>query len=136
MAGGQAARQGTGTDISTAEFTLVVHDCETDPAEQPTATEVFGFFRLPGDEHDDDSLVTASIVVPAGSPIARMAHQVRTGPDGRLTHKLDAVLRSNVARCPCAGTGCPALNDISLVLAMEHATGLKAAFLSGRGDFR
>ena len=115
-----------------------MHDCETGPDGQPTATEVFGFFRLPGDEHDDDSLVTASIVVPAGSRIARMAHQVSNGPDGRLTHKLDAVLRSNVTRCPCtAGTGCPALNDISLVLAMEHATGLKAAFLSGRGtDFR
>jgi hypothetical protein len=41
------ARQGKGTDISAADFTLVVHDCETGPDGQPTATEVFGLSGCP-----------------------------------------------------------------------------------------
>jgi hypothetical protein len=65
---------------------------------------------------------TASFVVPAGSPIARMAHQVNA--DSTLTRTAAAVLRSNVVHCPCTDrAGCPALNEMSLLLAMEQATG-------------
>jgi len=90
----------------------------------PTITEVFGYFRLPGEVHDDDTLQTAIVDVPAGSPIARMAHQVSTDPDGILTRKAGTMLRSNVARCPCTATDeCPALNEIRLLQAIEHAIG-------------
>lgn len=65
---GCPARQGQGTSIGAADFTLVVHDCDTGPDGRAATTEVFGYFRLPGEEHDNDSLETASIVMPALSP--------------------------------------------------------------------
>lgn len=118
------AQQGKGTDIDTADFILVVHDCVTGPDGHPTITEVFGYFRLPGEVHDDDTLLTAVVEVPAGSPIAEMARQVSADPDGILTRKAGAMLRSNAACCPCtARDGCPALNEIRLLQAIEHAIG-------------
>jgi hypothetical protein len=120
---GCPARVGNGTDISAADFTLIVEDCERGPDGQLTATEVFGYFRMP-EQDVCDLLQTASLVVPAASPIARIAHQVSGSPDGTLVQKAGVLLRGNVARCPCTFTvECPALNQTSLLLAMEKATG-------------
>jgi hypothetical protein len=120
---GCPARVGHGTDISAADFTLVAEDCERGPDGRLTATEVFGYFSLP-EQDACDLLQTASLVVPAGSPVARIAHQVSASPDGALAQKAGAILRSNIARCPCAATAeCPALDEVSLLLAMEKAAG-------------
>jgi len=120
------ARLGNGADIRVADFTFVVEDCDTGPDGRPTVTEVFGYFRQPGDEDDDHGMETASIVVPVGSPIARIAHQVGADPKGRLTQKTAAMLRGNVIRCSCTTRAeCPALSESSLLLAMEHALGLE-----------
>jgi hypothetical protein len=120
---GCPARVGHGTDISAADFTLIVEDCHGGPEGQLTATEVFGYFSLP-EQDACDLLQTASIVVPAGSPIARIAYRVSASPDGALVQKAGAILRSNIARCACAATAeCPALNEVSLLLAMEKAAG-------------
>jgi hypothetical protein len=117
------AWHGKGTDISAADFTLIVEDCERGPDGRLTATEVFGYFRLP-DQGAGDLVQTASIVVPVGSPIARLAHQLDTSPDGASAQITGAMLRGNVARCPCTATvECPALNETSLLLAMEKAAG-------------
>jgi len=119
---GCPARQGQGTSISAADFTLVVHDCDTGPDGRAATTEVFGYFRLPGEEHDNDSLETASIVMPALSPLACLVHLA--GADGILTRRAAAMLRSNVTRCPCtARAECPALNEASLLAAIEYAAG-------------
>jgi hypothetical protein len=96
---GCPAWQGKGTEISTAGFTLVVQDCERGSDGRPTATEIFGYFQLP-EQDADDLLQTASIVVPAGSPIAQMAHQISASPDGTLAQQAGAMLRGNVAGCP------------------------------------
>ena len=120
---GCPALVGNGTDISAADFTLIVEDCDGGPNGQLTATEIFGYFSLP-EQDTCDLLQTASIVVPAGSPIAQIAYRVSASPDGALAQKAGALLRGNVARCHCAATAeCPALNEVSLLLAMEKATG-------------
>ena len=58
---GCPARRGKGADTTTADFVLVADDCISGPDGQPTVTEVFGYFRLPGEEHDDDVLLTAGL---------------------------------------------------------------------------
>src|SRR5215472_12309337 len=78
------ARHGAGADVNVAHFVLVVDDCENGPCREPTSTDIFGYFRLPGDEHDDDSVITAGLFVPISSPIARLAHQVGADPHGPL----------------------------------------------------
>jgi hypothetical protein len=119
---GCPARRGKGADTTTADFVLVADDCISGPDGQPTVTEVFGYFRLPGEEHDDDVLLTAGLEVPAGSPAAAMAHGVSADP-GR-TRTAGMLLRRNVARCPCAARGdCPALDEARLLEALEHAAG-------------
>lgn len=123
---GCPAQHGKGTDISAADFILVVHDCECDRDGRPTTTEAFGYFRLPGDEHENDVLLTAGFEVPVGSPIARMAHQVSADTTGALIHIVGTMLRGNVAHCPCADKAeCPALNEIRLLEAMECAIELR-----------
>ena len=119
---GCPARHGNGADLSAASFILVVEDCERSPAGYPISTEVFGYFRLPGAAHDNDVVLTAGLLVPVGSPIARLAHHVSASPDGALTGKVRDVLRANVARCPgppCQD--CPALDEVSLVEAIRRA---------------
>jgi len=112
---GCPARDGNGTDISTAGFTFVVNDCGV-------MTEVFGYFRLPGDEHENDALVTGECEVPTDSPIARMACQVAGSPSRERT--VEAKLRRNIADCSCTVSDeCPALSVLRLVEAMERATG-------------
>jgi len=133
---GCPAQQGKGTDIDTADFILVVDDCVTGPDGRMTITEVFGYFRLPGDVHDDDTLQTAVVDVPAGSSIAKIAHQVSADPDGKIPQQAGTILRSNVARCPCTDRDeCPALNEIRLLEAIEQAIALEGhalrATLSG-----
>jgi len=98
-------------------------DCNSGRDMTPANTEVWGFFRQPGEECDDDALVTASLLVPAGSPIAAMAHQV--SGDELLTRWVEAALRANVRRCRscrrAGAAGCPALDELRLVEAIERA---------------
>ena len=118
---GCPARHGEGADASVAGFTLVVEDCERSPAGYPVSTEIFGYFRLPGAAHDNDAVLTADLLVPIGSPIAQLAHHISADADA-LTSKVRDALRASVARCPCTATAeCPALDEIRLLEAMEHA---------------
>lgn len=39
-------------------------------------TDVFGYFKVPGSDPDDDAILTGGLEVPIGSPIARLACQV------------------------------------------------------------
>src|SRR5215470_16528553 len=106
---GCPALHGNGADVSVAEFILVVEDCESSPAGYPTSTDVWGYFRLPGAAHDNDAVLTAGLLVPVGSPIARLAHRISADPAGALTGKVRDALRANIARCPCTATSqCPA----------------------------
>jgi hypothetical protein len=120
---GCPARHGNGTDVSVADFILVVEDCERSPARYPISTEIFGYFRLPGAAHDNDAVLTAGLLVPVGSPIAQLAHHISADPVGALTGRVRDALRANVALCagqPCHE--CPALDEVRLLGAMEHAT--------------
>jgi hypothetical protein len=114
------ARYGCGTDIRTAQFTVVAEDFPDDGAGRPF-TQVFGFYRHPGDD-PDDLIQAPGFDIPAGSPIARLAHKVAASPE--LGRAAGDRLRLSVLRCPCDGAGkCPALDDIPLLHAIEHATG-------------
>lgn len=110
--------------ISAARFTLVVEDCEdAPPYGRKTATEVFAYFH-PVREAEDDTLPTDSIVVPIGSPIADMAHEVGADLSVALALKVEASLRSKIASCECTGREhCPALSEMSLLEALESALG-------------
>ena len=117
---GCPARAGQGTDVRAASFTFVVED---HPAgRHPAVTEIFGFYQIPGQD-PDDLVQAAGFEVPAGSPIARLARQVAASP--RRTRVLAAVLRANILSCPCvpADGECPALDEIRLLRAIEHAAG-------------
>jgi hypothetical protein len=116
---GCPARYGNGADIRVARFTLVVDDCQLGPDGRPTITEIFGYFYAPGEDHDD-VLLTADIQVPIGSPIAQLAHRVSADPS--RAQKVGAALRGNVTGCQCPARGqCPALTDIRVLEALEHA---------------
>jgi hypothetical protein len=118
------AQHGDGADIRNAYFLLVVEDCCTGPDGRPARTEIFGFFRRDGDDHDDDALPTGCLEVPAASPVAVLARRVGTGWDGRRIRRVARTLRRNVERCPCAGSlECPALDEVRLFEAIEHAAG-------------
>lgn len=112
---GCPARAGQGTDVRAASFTFVVED-------HPDLTEVFGFYQIPGQD-PDDLVQAAGFEVPTRSPIARLARQVAASP--RRTRVLAAVLRANILCCPCAPADgeCPALDEIRLLHAIEHAAG-------------
>jgi hypothetical protein len=115
------ARWGEGADVDVADFVLVADDCANGPDWQPTMTEIFGYFRVPGEGHDDDVVLTAGLEVPIRSPIAMLAHHVTADPVGTLPRKVGDLLRQNVIRCPCTSAGeCPALDELSLVEAMER----------------
>jgi len=116
------AQNGAGADIAVSYFTFAVGDCEQGPDRMPARTEVRGFFRQPGDHHDQDVLITATLLVPTGSPIAVMVHQV-VG-DELLTRRVEAALRANIRRCRqcryASAAGCPALDESHLVEAIER----------------
>lgn len=114
------AREGNGADINSAKLVLIVEDCVTGADGRPTVTEAFGYFRLPGQEHDEDVLLAGGLEVPVGSPIAQIAHRVAASR--RRTRRAAALLRDYVARCPCtARDECSALTEISLLRALERA---------------
>jgi hypothetical protein len=114
------ARHGRGTDISTAGFTLIAEDFPDDGTRQPF-TQVFGFYRRPGDD-PDDLIQVPGFDIPAGSPVACLARQVAASPE--LTRAAGDRLRLGIFGCPCHGGGrCPALDDIGLLQAIEHAAG-------------
>jgi hypothetical protein len=122
---GCPAFRGNGTDITEADFVLVVHDCPCGPAARQSATEVFRYFAEPGPGHDNDVIVTAAVVVPFGSPAARLAHQVSADPS--CAQRAGDLLRRQVTACPCtASAECPALDESRLVAALGQATGLAA----------
>jgi len=56
------------------------------------------WLRLPGEQHDDNVLLTAGMEVPAGSQIARMARRVSADPD--RTQTAGTMLRANIANAP------------------------------------
>jgi hypothetical protein len=112
------AISGRGTDLDKARFMLVAEDCERGPDELMTLTEVFGFYQVPGQDSDD--LIHADgFAVPAGSPVALMAHKVARSR--RRTRIAGNMLRAAITACPCAGGGCPAYDDIAILEAIEHA---------------
>jgi len=106
-------------DTGASDFTFVVHDCETGRDGLPTTTEIFGFFGPAGSEDDDDFVTTASLVVPVGSPIARMAYQVSR--QDRLIQRAAARLSRAARCCRCVTAECAALDESHLVEALEHA---------------
>ncbi len=106
-------------DIEAWDFTFVVHDCETGRDALPTTTEIFGYFGLAGSDDDEDFMTTASLVVPVGSPIARMAYQVSR--EQALIERAAARLSRTARCCRCAGAECAALDELRLVEAIEHA---------------
>jgi hypothetical protein len=114
------ARHRRGTDIRAAGFTLIAEDFPDDGTGRPF-TQVFGFYRQPGDD-PDDLIQAPGFDIPAGSPVARLARQVAASP--QLTRAAGDKLRLGVLGCACARAGsCPALGDIALLRAIEHATG-------------
>lgn len=117
------AQKGQGTDIVAADFALAVRD-EPDLVGGPV-TQIAGYFCLPGQVRQKDlavnGLVTAVVVVPAGSPAARAARQVRGDP--ALLARAGDTLRTAVAACHCrAEAQCPVLNAAGLRLALNTAT--------------
>jgi len=120
------ANAGAGVDVRHARFVLAVDDCINGPDRKPTATEIFGFFAVPGDEHDhdddEDVVLTGGLEVPISSPIARLAHHVSA--DALSVARAGDILRRNVADCPCRPCeDCPALTDVKLLEAVESAAG-------------
>jgi hypothetical protein len=116
------AQHGKGADIRNSYFMLVVDDCCTGPDGQPSRTEIFGFFRREGEEHDNDALLTACLEVPADSPVAQLARLVGSGWKSRRIRRVARELRRNIEQCPCTATAdCPALDEIRLFEAIEHA---------------
>jgi hypothetical protein len=110
------ARVGAGTDMKTAQFTFVAESYSG------RETELFGFWRKPCDDVAEDIVQTADLAVPCGSPIAVLGERVAA--NGRKVGRVDAILRANVARCPCAiVSACPALDEMSLLRAVEDADG-------------
>jgi hypothetical protein len=113
------ARHGHGTDIHAAGFTLVADDHDT--GTRPPITEIFAFFHIPG-QSEDDLIQAPGFDIPADSPIARLARQVAASPE--LTRATGDWLRTGISGCLCdSADACPALDDIRLLRAIEHATG-------------
>jgi hypothetical protein len=106
-------------DTDTSDFTFVVHDCETGRDGIPATTEIFGYFGPASGEDDEDFVTTASMVVPIGSPIARMAYRVSR--DQALIERAAAMLSQTAWCCRCAAAACVALDELRLVEAIEHA---------------
>jgi len=89
-----------------------------------TITAIWGYFRQPGEDHEDDLLETGCLEVPARSPIARMARQIAADPDA--ASDVEAILRASITACPCTPAAeCPAVDEVRLLGAMEHATGTR-----------
>jgi len=111
------AQVGTGVEISSASFSFEARLCTENG--QPV-TEIFGFFLAPDDDHAESPLQTEVFVVPTGSPISSLGLSCTPS-------RLEAIaveLRQNVFHCPCIATDrCPALNEMRLLEAMEHAVG-------------
>jgi hypothetical protein len=107
---------------------LLVEDC-CDGPDGATMTQIFGYFRPDASDDEtrddaDDALVTGDFLVPVRSPIAMIARQIDADPCGFLAHLVGVALCVNVAHCPCTPAAeCPALNEISLLEAMENAIG-------------
>jgi hypothetical protein len=115
------ARQGHGTDMATAAFTLVAEDYPDDSDGAPH-TEIFGIFRAPSQDPEDHVQVSG-LDVPARSPIADLARRVAANPD--LTRKAGDQLRAAIVACSCTALGpCPAFDDLRLLQAIEYATGV------------
>jgi hypothetical protein len=112
------AQVGAGVEISSAIFGFEARTCKQDG--QPV-TEIFGYFHAPDDDDVESPLQTEALIVPAGSPISRLG--LSSSP-GRL-EAIAAELRRKVLGCPCIATDrCPALDEMRLLEAMEHAAGL------------
>ena len=112
------AQYGDGADINTAEFTFVVEAA----GGSATFIEAFGFYRDREFKDADDLLQTGGLEVPAGSPIAVIAQRVVA--DRHKIERADAILRRNVAQCPCdaaAREECPALGELAFLAALEQA---------------
>jgi hypothetical protein len=111
------AQVGTGVEISSASFSFEARLCTENG--QPV-TEIFGFFLALDDDDAESPLQTEVFVVPTGSPISSLGLSCIPG-------RLDAIaaeLRQNVFHCPCLSTErCPALDEMRLLEAMEHAVG-------------
>jgi hypothetical protein len=116
---GCPAIAGQGTDIGAARFTLIAEDCERGSDGQPSLTEVFGYWQLPGQDSED--LVHADgFTVPSRSPAALTARKVAASR--RRTRIAGELLRAAVIACPCTlPAGCPAYDGIALLDAIEHA---------------
>jgi hypothetical protein len=121
---GCPARAGAGSfGVDDAEFVFHAGDCRHDG--EPV-TEVFGFFCPPGWREtpnaggdDSDAVLTAGFEVPAGSPVARLAHLADTAGGVALIARR---LRADIAECPCTGTDdCAALDELNFLAAIEQA---------------
>lgn len=126
---GCPSQHGHCTDLRRAVFTFAAENSETGPDGQPQITEIWGFFREPGEEHDDDFIETGYLALPAGSPVAIQARRIALLPG--LARTVEGTLRASIAACPCThqptpgpppGTHaeCPALSSPRLLEAIGH----------------
>jgi len=133
---GCPAQHGQATDLRRAVFTFAAENSDTGPDGQPQITEIWGFFREPGQDHEDDILETGYLALPAGSPIAIQARRIALLPG--LSRTVEGTLRANITACPCTrqpvphepgalpdpnpdpGAECPALNALRLLEAIGH----------------
>ena len=69
-------------------------------------TEIFGFLESALRPDGINVAGTASLVVPIGSPIAKMTHQVDDGRGGRRTGRVGAIVLAKLRQCRCADAIC------------------------------
>jgi hypothetical protein len=84
-----------------------------------TLTEIFGYWQVPAQDAED--LIHADgFAVPAGSPVALLARKVARSR--RRTRLAGELIRAAISACPCApAAGCPALDDLAMLEAIELA---------------
>lgn len=94
-------------------------------------TEVIGYFRPPGPASTDpaeepDLVAVAGLEVPAGSPVSRLAWQAFTSRSGPAA--VAQLLRAAILACPCTfpAARCAALDECTLLRAIEKAAGRPA----------
>jgi hypothetical protein len=116
---GCPAIAGQGTEIGAARFTLIAEDCELGSDGQPSLTEVFGYWQLPGQD-SEDLVHVDGFTVRARSSAALTARKVAASR--RRTRIAGELLRAAITACSCTRpAGCPAYDGTTLLDAIEHA---------------
>jgi hypothetical protein len=127
---GCPARHGTSTfSVTSADFSFDVRDFPAGDGTDGTITEITGFFQPPGPAGTDpdaepDLVAVAGFEVPAGSPASRLTWQAFTSHAGPA--RLGQLMRTAILACPCTfpAADCAALDECTLLRAIEQAADL------------